>query len=153
MQDVFKFLFVLVFRIFLQGQLQSETRIFQYIGNVFRDRFAGIPMDGDQPAAQLVDFSGCPVSGLDFARGSQDQLFFRGFLLGLFFFGLFFAGVKSVGHRAVPLRGTVDACVRGGVTTAGSAPPSSRWRYFSTLRLCSASVPAKKCPPWVLATK
>ena len=87
MQQVFKFLFVLLFGLFLHREQNFVPGVFQNIGDVLRVGFARFTVFRQQPQTQLLDFGRRPFWGVDLARGFQDHRFFV---------------LEPLGHRTLP---------------------------------------------------
>src|ERR1700759_5650214 len=154
MQQIFEFFFVLILGVFLQRQIYLEARGFQDIRDVVVAGFSILAVLGDELAPNLIDFGGRELRCADLPRYLQDQLFLC---------------CVRIGHRLAPrcaapaapplgVMGPAGAPFSGeapGVAAGALAPAGffNNCRYFVTLRLCSSSDAAKKCPPCVFATK
>src|SRR5579863_8987073 len=157
----------------LRGQDDAHLGFGQHVSYVVWRRFAGLARFGDQFAANLLNFRRRKNVFLQLTRGGYNHFFF-GEMLRLahkrpaifFFVELWFlergAGEAPCFARFICFPRFIGLVIffaficffrtRGGGDGSGGKPSSKR-RYFSTLRSCSASVLLKIWPPESFATK
>src|SRR5450432_892875 len=140
MQQVREFLFIAAFGIGFRRPYDFHPGFFEDANDVIRRGLTLRSKLGDQLSANLLDFSGGEARFAEFLRCFEDECLFGGR-------PTFFVRRMVAFHEGPRCEGLFAA-----VSVAGFSPERSR-RYFATLRLCSASVLLKKCPPLSLATK
>src|SRR5690348_9529069 len=140
MEQIVELFFIPVFGIRSRRPCHAQSCLLQNAHDVI---CPGIPPSAEtrhQLSADLLDLGRCEPRFAHGSRCFKNQRFFRGGI------------ARRLLVRTVGAQGFLSA---GVFLEAGSvfAPIASRRLSRATLRLCSASVRAKECPPWSLATK